>query len=412
MARASVRTLLPLDTFARNLGLHPLHFNQVYVDDLAPPTVCGSPFVQYAWQDADRIGREEIAEAIQQAEQMIADQIGFNLLPTWEVERRANFVPAANPSMLNYTGLNVRGKWQAIQTSNGHVITGGFEAKSLVNAGTAVIYSDTDGDGYSETATVSVATTVTDPEEIALYYPGEGGSDSWEIRPITVSISAVGIATITCRREQLLLGDLQEAFNPEGEDGLVNGNFLTTADVYRHYNDPSRQIRFIWEPEGNLCDCGETTCTICSFYTQYGCLHVRDNRLGLVAGTPGTWNSTTLVYDYVPYSISRQPDKCQLWYRAGWEDKKQLKPSLIMDPTYARAVTYLAVGLLDRPLCNCDHIKALCVHWQTDFALAVEGNTFHVTKAVMENPLGTTRGAQYAWRIVQRYKVGDGVGYS
>lgn len=410
MARASVRTLLPLDTFAKILGINPLHFNQVEVDTLSQATTCGSPFVQYAWQAADRIGREEIATAIQQAEQMIADQIGFNLLPTWDVEKPVNFLPAANPLIVNATGLNIQGKWQTLQADKAYIITGGQEAKSLILANVPVVYSDTDGDGYFETASIAVATTVTQTDEIAIYYPGEGGDDGWEIRPINVVIAG-GIATITCRREQLLMGDLQEQFDPRGQDGLTNPNFLITVDVYRHYNDPSRQIQFVWDPEGSLCECNLPTCSICSYYAQYGCMHVRDTRLGIVAGTPGTWNATTGIFDYVPYIIGRQPDKARLWYLSGWEDKRQTKPRLQMDPTFARAVTYLAVGLLDRPLCNCDHIKALTAYWQDDLALTVPEHTYQLSSAITNNPLGTTRGAQYAWRLVQRYKVGNGVTY-
>lgn len=409
MARADTKTLLPLDTFAKILGIHPLHFNQVYLDTLAPARVCGTPLIQYAWQEADRTGRDEIAQAVAQAEDMIAREIGFKLLPTWELDDHTRFIQAANTSLVNAYGINARGIWQAIQTHWGYVYQGGIEAKSLICANSAIVFSDIDGDGYTETATITCNTTVTDPEEIAIYYPGSNGDDAWEIRPINVVIAG-GVATITCRRELLVMSDLMEAFQPTGVDGLVDANFLDEVDVYRHYTDSSQQVQFLWEPGPGVCNCGLSTCAICSQTTQYGCTFVRDHRLGFLGVTPGTWNGSG--FDYVSYTGNRQPDSCRIWYRAGWRDPKQNTPMITMDPNFARAVTYLAVSLLDRPLCNCDHIKAISTHWQSDFSIINRDHSYRVDKAVLQNPLGTTRGAQYAWRLVQKYKIGESVTYA
>lgn len=411
MARASTITKLPLDTFARIIGLHPLHFNQVFLTTLAEPTVCGTPLVQAAWQEADRTGREEIAQAIALSEDMLENELGFRLLPTWEVAERVNFISTSNVNLVNATGINARGMWQAVKTSWGYLLYGGRQAKSVVRAAAAVVYSDTDGDGYTETATITVPTTVTDIEEIALYYPGTGGDDTWEIKPVNVTIAG-GNAVITCRREQLVLWNLQEAFQPRGLDGLDNANFLTTADVYRRYNDPSLQVRFAWEPLPSVCDCGLSTCAICSHYYQYGCTFIRDSKPGYIAVTPATWNANDEEYTYTEYSQYRQPEKCQLWYRAGYTNTKLATPNLTMDGNLARAVSYLAVTLLDRPMCHCHHIDEIFNYWRTDFAFISRDNNYRVDPGSLRNPFGTTRAAQYAWRLVQKYKLGESVAYA
>ena len=63
MARAETLTKLPLDRWAQLMGINPMHFNGVFHPD-SPPTVCQQPWLQHPWQAADRLGREDIANAI------------------------------------------------------------------------------------------------------------------------------------------------------------------------------------------------------------------------------------------------------------------------------------------------------------------------------------------------------------
>ena len=50
------------------LGLDPYHFNQV-TSTLKRGNVCSTPVKQWAWQEAGQIGREDMAQAIQAAEE-------------------------------------------------------------------------------------------------------------------------------------------------------------------------------------------------------------------------------------------------------------------------------------------------------------------------------------------------------
>ena len=382
--------------------MHPLHFNQVYLEDLAPANTCASPVLQHSWQEADRVGREEIAQAIQDAESLLSDYLGYKLLPTWEVDelfryRRRDFD---------------RGQIQITVTDKKHFISGGIEAKTAIQVSAAITYSDSDGDGYDETATIIVATTVTDVEEIALYYPGELGADEWEIRPITVTISG-GNATITCRREQLVDPDLMESYSAEGVDGLIDANFLATVDVYRHWNDPQKQVQFIWERYPNNCDCGLNSCPMCNFSTQYGCLVARDPKLGILLAHPANWDSTDEEFDNTSFSVGRHPDRCRIWYRAGYRNMKFAKPHLQMDVAFERAVAYLALSQLDRPLCACNSLLNFTRQWASDLSINIateHGSTsYQFSDKVLDNPLGTTKGAIYAWNVVSKRKIGEAV---
>lgn len=393
MARASIPTLLPLDRFAAIIGIHPLHFNQIQVDELAPPQVCGMPFVQHSWQAADRIGREELAQAIADAEYMFAREVGF-----W---------PAPKYIHNEVHTLKLNKFWMVrpvVKTDYGYFDSAGLQTTTLIFAGVAVVYSDVDGDGYSETATMVVPTTVTDPNEIHVYYPGKTAPGD-EIRPITVSIVG-GNATIICRRELLYLDDLAEVLNPRAFDGLDAANFLATVDVYRVYIDHSAQGIFKWfEPLCSLCN--GVGCAACTVSTDELCTVMVDKRLGLLKTIVADYDLATDSFTEV-CDLERNPDQLYINYLAGWPlDGRN------MDREMELAITRLAVAQLDRPICACDHITAYVGHWREDLALRQGSQSGSVSygfsQKVYDCPFGTTRGALYAWRVASKYKIGEPV---
>lgn len=390
MATALTKTQLPLDTFAYHAQINPLHFNQVQLNNVLVSKLCGLPILQYDWQLAQRIGREAIAQAVADAESKIEHELGFKLTAQWIAGEQHSISYNQHPL--------IRADWK-------HVRYGGIEAWSLIDATVAVTYSDEDSDNYFETATMTVTTTVTDPEEIAVFYPGVDVDDideeGWEVRPIKVKITA-GVATITCRREQLVKKSLlTEMFDPRAVEGDTAGNFLTEVSVFRHYNDPSQQFQFI--SDGTCC----TSCQACGYSIQTGCLSVRDARTGMLLATAGDWNAETSTFT-LACNCFGYPFKGKLYYRAGlgFKDYK-----LRMPPHWERAVTYYALTLLDRPLCECNSLAAFADVWRTDLALrsssGAQSQSFSIGNRVVNCPLGTTRGALHAWDLIQKERVGE-----
>lgn len=390
MAIASVRTLLALDRFAKWMNINPLHFNQVVVAE-SPAATCSMPLLQFSWQDSNRVGREEIAEAIAQAEDEIRQELGYSLLPEWHVEEDVRV----------HSGQYHN---QSIDPSFGYVVSGGLQAKSPIELGGTISYSALYGQNYNGVATISVATSITDVNEISVYYPGKSGDNAYEVRPIEVSI-ANGVATITCARHQLVNLDLLESLETEGVDGLEDGNFLSTVDVYRKYNDPQTQIQ-LWRAEA--C-CFDGTCESCLWETQYGCVKILDNRLGRMTYLPGTWNGT----GFDPIYCHWHPDKLKLWYYAGWQNKSLSRPKVEMDPMWERVVTYLALARLDRPVCKCAGLDAFTSWWSMDLAsnetTQAASSSTQLSRRVLDNPFGTTRAAVYAWRFVAKNRLGQGI---
>lgn len=109
MARASTLTWLSLDRWAEIVGLNPLHFNGI-TTLLTPDSACNSGedvWKQYPYQDAGKISREDLAEAIRDAENQIANYVGYNLLPDWVIDERHTTTRPAVRELFS-GGLNVR----------------------------------------------------------------------------------------------------------------------------------------------------------------------------------------------------------------------------------------------------------------------------------------------------------------
>lgn len=399
MAGSDVRTWLPLDRWAEIIGLNPLHFNQLSHGTLLPNSVCGDVWFQHSWQHSDRVGREDIAMAIQEAERAIAAEIGYNLLPDWTVQERIPFPEPGIPGLFSLDGRNPRGLYQSIELPRGHVISGGVMAVVVIQAGAAVVRTDEDGDGWSETATVTVPTSVTDANEVKVYYPGHGGVSAFEVRPCSVAIFG-GNAVITFKIWQLVAHANFEKINPDPVDAAQAGNFETTVDVFRVYNEPSTQVQFMWENDGSDC-CG--SCVACQFSTQAGCFHLRDARLGLAVPVPASWDAATSTFTEQEWTACRAPDQVRFWYYSGFRNMALARPNVQMDPFLEYAVAYYAASKLDRPVCGCSNVQQFIDHWRQDMMFTKEPDAqINVTAELMSNRFGTTQGAIYAYKRVHQ----------
>lgn len=399
MARSNIRTWLSLDRWAEIVGINPLNFNQLSSPSLFPNNVCGDIFFQSDWQHADRLGRDTIAMAIQQAEKEIAAEAGFNLLPDWTVQERLTYPQPAIPGVFG-NALNPRYMLKSVELARGHVISGGLRTKAVIQAGAAVVRSDLDVDSYAETCTVTVATSVTDINEIRVYYPAKNGDDGWEIRPITVSISG-GNAIIQFKAWQIPAANQMDALNAQPLNAHSPASYETTVDVYRVYNDPSTQVQLMWEncDDGGCCG----TCAACQFGTQAGCFHLRDARLGLAVPSPGSWDSSDSTFDFEEWSACREPDQVRFWYISGFQDMSLDAPRVKMAPYWEYAVAYYACSKFERPVCGCSNVNQFVEKWRTDVSYTSQGSgSFVNTPEQLANRLGTSMGAIYAWKRIHQ----------
>ena len=396
MARSNIKTWLSLDDFARIIGLNPLTFNQL--TPIQQNNVCGDIFFQSDWQHSDRVGRDTIAQAIYDAEQEMAREAGFNLMPDWVTEERLPYPRPGVPELYG-TGVNVRFQLKSVELERGHARYGGVQMKSQIQAGAAVIRTDKDTDTYAETCTVTVATSVTDKNEIRVYYPSKDGSDGWEIRPINVRFSG-GNAIITFKSWQIVAANQLDSLDPEPLDYASAASYETTVDVYRVYNDPSTQVQFLWESEPQFCNCGGT-CTACQLGTQAGCFHIRDQRIGFVVPSPATYAEGA--WTTQEWSVCREPDQVRFWYVSGWMNPADERPYAELSNYWKTAIAYFAASKFERPVCGCSNVNQFIEKWRRDAAFSSqEEGGFTVTAEIAANRLGTSMGALYAWRKINQ----------
>jgi hypothetical protein len=407
----STPTKLSLSRWAELMGINPLHFNQVNLPGVN--IGCSDIWLQYQWQSADHIAREELAFAIAEAESKIENVLGYRLAPSWEVEEWHKTTPAFDRTLFNVHMGDIRGQRQTVKANWGYFISGGIQSKEVIEADSAITYSDVDSDDYFETAQISVITTVQDKNEICLFHPGKDGQDDFEIKPIEVVSLTGGTAVIRVRRELLVKDEFLHLFEIVPIDGYDDDFFLDTVDVYRRYNDPQTQVSFLWEPfAGGTCtSCSGSGCDVCAYSAQAGCLILRgDPRNSQVGYWPGEWDGTNFNFDTVPWAVGRQPDLVRLFYYSGWRNKTQRYVNR-MDSQWERVVAYMACAYLDRPTCAC--IQAAVDYWRTDLLLATgdeDGKAiFSQPSGVLDNPFGSRRGEVNAWRKVRREAILSGV---
>ena len=393
---ASTPTKLPLATWAAMMGLHPIHFGGVQFEEIQN-AYCDQAWFRYNWQSSDRVGWEEVALAIANAEERIEDFLGYHLLPAWEVDERVMISGPNQPELINLSGRDVSMRRNSLFSRWGHVISGGIRATDLLGT-PAIAWSSTQAPAaYTDLATVTVADPgLADLQEVKIFYPGKDALPIYEIRPLTSVTSAAGTITITFPRYLVPTEAIQDRIGTMTPiDGTDDANFLATVEVYRIWNDPQTQVSFLWEPES--CDTN-----IGVYATQAGALLPRDFRLGTWTFAPADWDATTSSWVRTSFQQRRQPDEARLYYYSGFQSQRVQFPRLQLDPAIAQAVAVYAASMLARDLCDCSTGEGI-QKWRDDLAHVSGGDQrqrFQVPGPMLRNPFGTKRGAVEAWKYL------------
>lgn len=413
--------LLSLEQFRRIIGYNPWHFwGMAY--DLGAARVssnCNAVVRQYAWQNADAVGRAEILEAIEQAESQLRRYLGYSVAPHY-VEETIPWLHYNDASLLRHMPIDATGRWLGMQLGEGYTQSVGIEARTAIQLAVAVTYSDADGDGINDIATISVATSVTEEDEIAVYVPSADRfgdttlSEDWRLQPLIVAISG-GTATIKGPAWIFLDPVRYEGASSIDIDPTTSANYLATVDIYRRYTNTegttnsTAQAMLIWETRpcnGWWCNCcGDATYTPTDSSSDPAAralaiarVGIRDSRNGIVTPAEAAYNATTGLWSSVRFDTCYEPDRVTIRYQAGLPLENGQ-----MQPHWQQVVARLAAAELDRNICACDGANRWLHRWQFDLAQS-SGNNDEAYSAVsaddLNNPLGTRRGHVYAWRAI------------
>lgn len=245
-------TLLSLERFREILSFNPFHYWQL-ANPTTPLVSQCVPFLrQYAWQQVDAAGRNEVIEAIAVAEQRLQEYLGYSVAPHY-VEATID-VDCFIHSNWYYPQIAQigEGKLQKIAT------------ETWTNSATsAITSSDTDNDGLKDTFTATYVDNgaVTDLADVKLYFSAteqfiEDDLARWEIRPVrfkrlnatTIQVTGrywllvrpvlyEGVGTVPGYDATMTGTDSSGSFNP-----ATAGNFATTVDFYVRTYTTANQI--------------------------------------------------------------------------------------------------------------------------------------------------------------------------
>lgn len=396
MARCSIRTGLPLDTWAAILGISPWEFNNCKYP--APKGAqCSDSIYQFPWQ-RDHLSREEIGEAIADAERMLADELLFWPYPHYFVNEVQQYTRPHQRDLFGFSGTP-RGEWKTVQLNWKKVISGGLFNRTAITAVPVITKLDEDGDGIFETfeATVTDAaiSAITDPYELGLYFVagdrhGEALGEDWRVRPLTISING-NVATFRGSRPLLINPEKEFAVAVTQLDATDDSNYVTALECWRVFTDTTAtdalpyQGVAIWK---DIPGCTED----CTFSLVPLCLGQHNNDQGRVFAAFGevcTW----------PFA-DREPDRVQVNYVAGLPlDQGQIPSEM------ARIITYLSVSLLANEKCGCDRSNRILDKWRKPITRFTDNNGAGAEAYTINNTnFPMTVGGQYAWQRVRRMK--------
>lgn len=428
MARSSYPTVLSVSQYAMLMGINPAHFAGGAAGTIFPlGGSCNQVWYQYSWQAADRVAREDLGLAIFNAEQEIAQVLGYWPAPRWFSQEFVNYPRYYDPTRWRTSGLDASERSISARLRYGRIIAGGRRSTTAIGTATAstpaapgdtLVYSDADGDGYQETATITLPVPSTMPHSqlIKAYWPGQTAPE-WEIRPTRTKTLSGGSVVMKFWSWQLVPWDRWEQFPsdtyPAALDFNDPVNRLSSVDVLYEYNDPTAvSARFRWEASPRLdCACGGVGCALCSFTAQDGCILPRDANAGTAALQPATYSGGA--WSGLPWSLCRDPDHVSVWYYAGAISEEYLSGQG-QDPLsryLAEAIAWLATARLERPFCACSNLVALAADLRIDLA-ATQPISFQVSGAQLDNPFGTRRGEVKAWRRIAMLSDALSIGFA
>lgn len=401
------------------MGYHPAHFWQFNdATGLKNNSHCPSVVFEHGWQTAQYTGREEIRQAIVRAENDLREYLGYSVAPEYRVDTLA--YPRFHDTMSHYASpIDTTGRWLPIRMRYGHVQDLGILQRTLLDDNATVTYSDLDADGYNETFTVGpIATTATDPSEIALYFStADRWSDSaisedWRIGPISCTFSG-GNVTIKGNAWMLVKPVL---LNGIGTNSLAPtaGSFVTTVDVYRNTTNrdgtttDTSQAILHWEtqPEGLAC-CACATGTGSSDpgseYRAIARAGIRDSAQGWVFAGQATYSVADAAWYQVAWSECTQPDRISVRTLSGLA----LDSRGVMHEPLAQVVARLAAANLAAMPCGCEVANREVARWQFDLGRTAGSNDEAYGSTTLEDlsgPFGTRRGHVAAWRYVRNQR--------
>lgn len=421
IAQPLTRTLLSGGRYAKIMGINPAHFAGGFGQSIFP-VECEDVWPRHSWQSSDRLSHEELFNTIYGVEEDIASILGYYPAPKWIAKEMHRYPTHYRNEAFGF-GLNTRGMYKSVIAKHGKFIQAGQRAVSSIGTATttggSLAYTDEDGDGQVDTATITLATSLTDECEVNTYFANKNGDPEWEIRPARSKSIASGNVTLVYDSWLFIDPDTLSAYPTStgfrGVDITTIANYVTSVDVYREYTDFTQQsVEFSWEPKpSNLLfttfctSCGGAGCITCQNTTQEGCLHIRDVVGGLLVPVPATYSDADSRWNEQAWTECREPDTVKIWYYAGDLSERFLRGDDCdrLPLHFAQAIAWAATARLERPPCGCQNVRSMFAALRRDLAFVGSGEgegSYNISFDELDNPMGTRQGEIMAWRRIRK----------
>lgn len=403
--------MLPLETWRQIFSLHPYHFWQQASGAVPVTSTCNSITREYAWQNADAVGRSEIRAAIASAEKRLREYLRYRVGSDYVVETLAHPV---------YPAIASDGRWLTVRAPEGYVHALGVETWTHLGDA-AVTYSDQNGDGIVDWFEATAPTEVDDEHEVEAFFTladrmNNGLEERYRLAPLIVA-SGGGSTTVSgpswlAVRPIQYEGVGRSEIDPAATTAL-EGMFAQDVAIYRHHVDATgttyddAQATLIWEsnPAPGWACCNDAGSDPAGQAYAVARAQVRDSRLGLIAIGAGSYDATTGVWTAGSWGTCYPPDRIILRYKAGieWET--------VHGGAWEEIVARLAAAELNRPVCACDTANHELFRWQFDLARAAGANDeqYRIGESALNCPFGTRAGAVYAWNQVKNLRLTRGL---
>jgi len=377
-------THLSVAQYADVMQINPLHAAGVMASGYFTAQPCSRVLPRYSWQ-GDNVSQAEVALAINTAEVEFIRILNRFAGPDF-VEWEEHEYPGASSSRNTMFGENKR--YKVIQLAHGDLIKPGVRKVSSVELAASVTYTDDDGDGLPEIATVTVSGRIP-ANEVRVFFAGTDAQEEWRVDHYSHSFS--GNTTVLKMRPWHLADPEVMAFLPKDQaenyvDITDSSNLVDTVDVYREWCDwTTSHVKLYYN--GSRGYTGEAN----------GFARIRHKKSSLVEVHAGYYDQTQ--DEWVIDSTKPMPDRVEVSYRAGmirnrwagWHENPVPDDAI-------NIIKMLATARLYRPILGCPNIAGLAETFMEDMALvSPQGNFLAVADVIQECPLGTRRGEWLAW---------------
>jgi hypothetical protein len=443
---------LCLDRFSEIFGLNNVAFNQGTFEPRCHygcMSGCDEFWYQNPWQiGGNKVTRDDVALAIQQAETDVEDFLGiplcpeehcitlpyngtcfgrntallrstqYGMLPTYANEWRSWHLPKQRPRgdlyFIPHCPIWTFGR----ETRD--VVCSEAEAYAIDQNGLPYLTDDGDRCPRWVTANCLADGIGFDECELEVYVGGHANEPVYKLCGVEWILveNDVTMQTTISFRIDAWRGVKPELLEEPGSCGIcLNENrppvinlldpnsYIESVDIVRRYFDKTKpSVEFGWEGAGG-CSCGR--CDICTLKYCPGCL-VGDSRQSeqFVLAFPASYTEENgWCHDPACGKCDREPDFVRLYYWHGYMDRKCSTASPCFDcHELEQLIAQIAAARLLKPVCHCTCERNMWFEdLQRDMNISSrnEGSYF-ITADLMRNPLGFRRGEVNAYtRLLQ-----------